>query len=635
MDYDNIPDELRDHSNWVGWRFEKRGFNTTKVPYQIKQPEKKASSTNSDTWCSYDEAVAEADQFDGIGFVFTEEVGIVGVDIDKCIDDDGVIEPYALHWIEEANSYTEFSPSGKGFHIYIKGNLDVCLKRTVGEIYNKGRFFTITGKEFNSIDVVRENQAAIDMISQKIAEKPLSDIEPPKPIALPPTTNEAHELIIQFCEESQSYELWNKLKDLPSQNEYDLAIATRAYIRGFSVYQTQMLIYEHRCKWNENPDKGLRKDYIEATLEKASNVDDEVVQQTLTPNSKFWVDAYDLTHNPVKLTWLIKNYLPTEGIAWLAGEWSSYKTFLMLDMAYHVAIGRDWCGNKVRQGKVLVINGEGAGGLAKRLKGLELRYGVELGENLLQVSINAVMINERREMDQLMVDILALDYEIDFIIVDTKSANMAGSDSDAATMNNWINALRKLQITMNCMAAVVDHVGHDNKERMRGSSQQAGAADVAYLLKRPDAESDMVTLSVYKDPKDFKQPPELSFMPEVIELPPSWNDEDGDPVSTLTLRNCATAPTVERRTLSVESKGLGGNQLKLINYIRTRHMEIKIRLNEASSDIPATLERLELREWAKDHGISRQSFPQVMTKLEERGLIISIANSPHIRYMGE
>ena len=69
-----IPAELRKLRNWVLWRLEpdEKG-KSTKMPYQVAHPDRKAASTRAATWATFDDAVAafKAGHGDGIGFVVT------------------------------------------------------------------------------------------------------------------------------------------------------------------------------------------------------------------------------------------------------------------------------------------------------------------------------------------------------------------------------------------------------------------------------------------------------------------------------------------------------------------------------------------------------------------------------------
>ena len=161
IDYNNIPEELRQLNQWVCVS------HSSKVPMQAFgfAP---ASSTNPRTWSSFDEAVlaVRLGFYDYIGFVFCDN-GIVGIDIDDGFDDDGNISQLATEIICNCDSYTERSKSGRGFHIFVKGDIPFKGKNNLAgvEIYKDARFFIMTG------DIVRtgmiENQPALDEIVEK------------------------------------------------------------------------------------------------------------------------------------------------------------------------------------------------------------------------------------------------------------------------------------------------------------------------------------------------------------------------------------------------------------------------------------------------------------------------------------
>jgi primase-polymerase (primpol)-like protein len=62
-------------------------------------------------------AVPRANAFTGIGFAFLPDDGLIGIDIDKCIDaETGEISAIAEEVIAGCHSYTEYSPSRTGVH---------------------------------------------------------------------------------------------------------------------------------------------------------------------------------------------------------------------------------------------------------------------------------------------------------------------------------------------------------------------------------------------------------------------------------------------------------------------------------------------------------------------------------------
>ncbi|GCF15657.1 hypothetical protein Harman_35920 [Haloarcula mannanilytica] len=143
-----IPETLRERDQWVCWREENRDGKPTKIPV-TPGAGGFASATASETWASFEAALdyTETEHADGIGFVFTNDDPIVGVDLDDCRDpetDD--VDDAALDIIKRLDSYTEVSPSGTGYHVLITGTLpDGRNRRGSVELYDTARFFTVTG----------------------------------------------------------------------------------------------------------------------------------------------------------------------------------------------------------------------------------------------------------------------------------------------------------------------------------------------------------------------------------------------------------------------------------------------------------------------------------------------------------
>lgn len=140
MAYESIPSELKALKNWVCW-------DDSKLPKNPKTGGN-AMSNNPSTWSDFDTAVKAIDKykFSGIGFVFDGSNKYFGVDLDKCIDDTDFVDEF----VEGLQSYNEISKSGNGIHIICKGTLpDGNRRRGRVEMYSEGRYFIMTGKQYN------------------------------------------------------------------------------------------------------------------------------------------------------------------------------------------------------------------------------------------------------------------------------------------------------------------------------------------------------------------------------------------------------------------------------------------------------------------------------------------------------
>ena len=159
--YDYVPEELKALIRWICYKLvpgkDKNG--NPKIDKVPKNPHNgyTASSTDPDVWSDFNTAVAAVEKYnlDGIGFQF-QDSGYIGIDIDHCINDDGTLSEMAKDVVTTLNSYTEYSPSGTGLHIIMKGKKpgERCKSKKnpetgeMLEIYDSGRFLTVTGNVY-------------------------------------------------------------------------------------------------------------------------------------------------------------------------------------------------------------------------------------------------------------------------------------------------------------------------------------------------------------------------------------------------------------------------------------------------------------------------------------------------------
>lgn len=149
MSFSNIPLELQKLRQWICWKYEDIGAKKpTKVPYDCKTG-KMASVNETDSWSSFDETVKSSTNYDGIGFVFSDNDPYTFIDLDHT-DGDTLAYNRQINIYREFDSYSEVSPSGKGLHIIIKGFIPSGRRRNFIEIYSSQRYATFTGNVYNN-----------------------------------------------------------------------------------------------------------------------------------------------------------------------------------------------------------------------------------------------------------------------------------------------------------------------------------------------------------------------------------------------------------------------------------------------------------------------------------------------------
>lgn len=122
-------------AQWVLWDYDQ---DANKIPYcLVNGQRRKASSTNPDTWTSYDEACQQLednpDEFAGLGFVLVKGQGIVGVDVDDCLDEQGNVKDWGIPIVEDLHAtYLERSPGGYGLKGFLFAELDSAIIQKIG-----------------------------------------------------------------------------------------------------------------------------------------------------------------------------------------------------------------------------------------------------------------------------------------------------------------------------------------------------------------------------------------------------------------------------------------------------------------------------------------------------------------------
>lgn len=180
-DLENVPAALRERRQWLVWRFEEKPGDKKprKVPYYADGQRRmgtQGSEEDRSRLVAFDQAAAllVGDRYSGIGFAFLPDDGLIGIDLDNVIDPaTGTIQERAAGIIRACASFTEFSPSGKGVHIYSLGTTKSHKSNEIGvEMFCGRQFFTVTGRQYpGSVDEVTAiAPAVLERLHQVIDE---------------------------------------------------------------------------------------------------------------------------------------------------------------------------------------------------------------------------------------------------------------------------------------------------------------------------------------------------------------------------------------------------------------------------------------------------------------------------------
>lgn len=180
-----VPDELSALPQWINWRY--IGEDRRKVPFNPRNGDY-AKTNDPSTWSTLEQAQVTGES---LGFVFSPDDGLFGIDLDGCIASDGVVQEWAIKIVDQLATYAEISPSGSGIKLWGRGYVGAGRKRPVDaiavagkppqiEVYDRGRYFAFTGQPFGEARPVRECQAELDAL--------LAHYWPPAPAPVERTT---------------------------------------------------------------------------------------------------------------------------------------------------------------------------------------------------------------------------------------------------------------------------------------------------------------------------------------------------------------------------------------------------------------------------------------------------------------
>lgn len=346
MIYDSIPEEMRAQPQWVCWGADGAAL---KCPYDPNTG-KPAKAGHPDTWAWYEtacEGVARG-YYRGIGFEFADDGGVVGVDFDHCLKD-GQIDPNVAEWVKLFNSYTEVSQSGEGLHIFCKGHLPGgAIKTPAAEMYDRGRYFAMTGNTYGPARPLREAQDTINELynalsatRQKLEDKPTSTMQAGLTLD--------DEKLLEIAGNAKNGDLFLLLfagdwtTRYKSQSEADIALCNiLAFYTGRNAVQMDRLFRQSalfRPKW-DRPQSGST--YGALTIENAIQHCTQIFDPRTTAEQAFDIEQSLVplsSIQSVKTKWLWHPYIPLGKITLMEADPGTGKTYMALSLAAVVSSG--------------------------------------------------------------------------------------------------------------------------------------------------------------------------------------------------------------------------------------------------------------------------------------------------------
>ena len=264
---EGIPQELQRHDRWVLWQSQPRGNGLAKVPVR---PNKRCVSVNNpDHWSDFDSVwnAYQSSGFSGLGFCLAGD-GLVFVDYDSAGDR---LEPDDLGDLS-VRGWTERSPSGNGLHTVVIARKTVAgcrfkpqnSKIKEIEVYDRDRYFTVTGHMAGDGDELWDNQVDIDRLCRNFPQRHQS------PCVVTESTIPDEQIWEKMMSSSQARKilgLWSG-EGVTDHSAADLALMNHlAYWTGNDPVAMERLFgmsaLGQREKWRD------RSDYRRRTIDRA------------------------------------------------------------------------------------------------------------------------------------------------------------------------------------------------------------------------------------------------------------------------------------------------------------------------------------------------------------------------------
>jgi putative DNA primase/helicase len=287
-----------------------------------------ASCNDPASWCDFETAKAavQAGQYDSIGIALGKDLGLVIVDFDKVIEKPGDTWPdWALDIVDEIDSYTEVSASGRGLHILAWGEIpsNVNKQSCHMEIHDSGKMFAISTKFFDEDHTeIYDRSAALVALHGRIEAGKVGPNYRPLII-------EKNGLSFEELERGDSPD------GDASKGDYQyVAILAEKGLSDEQIDETFRSSGRMRDKWDRNAGGG--KTYAERTIERVRKA--QATKSTVKlPDGGFVLtgqrvvgDAFDFVLNPFDGD--IDGWFPRGEISLIAASSGGGKTTVMADL---------------------------------------------------------------------------------------------------------------------------------------------------------------------------------------------------------------------------------------------------------------------------------------------------------------
>ena len=495
-------EELKKKLQWINWA-------ENKVPHNSRTGYQTGTTINhSHEWVDYETAKNAIKKFNfaGVGIILCD--GLCGIDIDHKNIEDSVVQDI----INLMDTYTEFSPSGKGFHLLftvdinkIPKYMDTDGKEKLSkkyfsknsklniECYISGltsRYFTFTGNSINNKSISERTEQLIQFLNKYMIKQENNNIDK----------------LIENIKKSKHSEKFNKLfydGDISDYN-YDDSRADLALCSILALYTKDFNTIDEILKQSKlYREKWDRKDYKERTINNAIKDKNITLMDNITNNNTIneleYITARDLQNKELApITYYVQDILP-QGLTLICSAPKIGKSWLALNMCLSICRGLSFLKFNTKEAGCLYLALEDSHNRLKERMN-KLLNNENAPENLIySINCNDLQGNLIEQLE----NILKKEPTIKVIVIDTLQKIRSESKSNSVYAHDYkdLSMIKGFADKYDLCVVVIHHTKKGNEltdifEKVSGTNGITGTADTTWIIHKPKRTDNKTILSV-------------------------------------------------------------------------------------------------------------------------------------------
>ncbi len=473
-------------------------------------------------------AVADNESLRGVGISFKNS-GFRGIDLDSCINEEGVVASWAREVIEQVGGLVDISMSGKGLKVVVRDDTDLgqaYIKSTIwdGEeilgmsrdknpeimVTQKG-FYALTGNVFEGntdlepkgriSEVLERSGKNLSHVGRKIADAGGSEDKIVRETAVATAINTCQPIP---GEQDGSNRLMKVIKTLYSWNVSDRGIHIGVREYG-SVHPFPQEISSTKIDRE-----------IERVKSRDANIRGGSVMSESERQGDHWTDKLVLIENlqgPEKVDWILEGLIGRSIYTMINGQPKAGKS-TWLNSLYRRANGGTFCNRDIKPFKVLVISEEPA------IVWMQRRREMPEGRIFIAPGTPATVgvagwIKFLEEVEEIIVR-----NKIDMVVLDSVAALSPVEENSAKEVAVVVDRIRVMTERANVATVAVHHTAKNTTNGVaRGSGVWASSTDVNIGFVRAGTSEGCTTRKMHCQGR-------FAEVPAVLEL--DYDLETGD-----------------------------------------------------------------------------------------------------------